>query len=302
MKYLVLIFTVFSLSIHAQDYQEFEISDGKIAYKKFGNGYPVLIINGGPGMNSKGFAPLAEMLSENNTTIIYDQRGTGKSELNELNSSNISIDLMVEDIEKLREELGYEQWIVLGHSFGGMLAYAYDAKYLYKITAMIKSHCGGLDLDILNGPSTTSRLSDIERDSLAYYSIKIREGDNSYKTAMKRAEFLSAAYLYDKSLVPKIAERFTQGNMMLNSWVWNDLQRIRFDMSAEMRSFEKPVLILNGADEAAPVSLAEKAHEIFPNSKLVIMPECGHYGWLERPDIYLKEVKSFLKTNSSFVN
>ncbi len=75
-----------------------------------------------------------------------------------------------------------------------------------------------------------------------------------------------------------------------------------FDKTEAMKSFQKPVLILHGDYDPVPVSIAKKADAIFPNSKLQIMENCGHYGWLDRPDIYLKEVKNFLKENSSLVN
>ncbi len=301
-KQFILLLTFFPLWAFAQETGMVTTESGQIAYQKFGSGYPVLIINGGPGMNSKGFASLAKMLSGNNTTIIYDQRGTGDSKIDEVNSENMTMELMVKDIERLREHLGYEQWIVLGHSFGGMLAYEYAAKHPEKVKAMIQSHSGGLDLEIRNGFDLTSRLNQIQRDSLGFYSEKIRRGDSSYETALKRAKFLAPAYLYDPSLAPTIAPRLTQANMMINSYVWNDLERIQFDHSEEMREFNKPVLILNGDNEVAPISIAKKAHAILPESKLVVMPECGHYGWLERPEIYLKEVKDFLKENSTRAN
>ena len=60
-------------------------------YKIFGKGSPILIINGGPGMNSNGFEPLAKILAEKHQTIVYDQRGTGKSTLKELNAKTVSM-------------------------------------------------------------------------------------------------------------------------------------------------------------------------------------------------------------------
>ena len=66
-------------------------NDGsKTYYKTFGKGEPLLIINGGPGMNSNGFEDMAKTLGENQQTIIYDQRGTGKSKLSKLDSKSIS--------------------------------------------------------------------------------------------------------------------------------------------------------------------------------------------------------------------
>src|ERR1700756_2018677 len=93
----------------------------KIYYRSFGSGTPVLIINGGPGLNSDGFVGLAKLLSDHNNTIIYDQRGTGKSTLQKTDTSTITMQLMVEDMENLRKHLHISKWIILGHSFGGMM-------------------------------------------------------------------------------------------------------------------------------------------------------------------------------------
>lgn len=294
---LLIVFSLFTANSIAQK-TCFKSGTTQICYQKFGEGNPVLIINGGPGMSSEGFIPLAELLSDNNTTIIYDQRGTGDSKLNVLDRTTISLDAMVEDIEVLRKKLGYNKWIVLGHSFGGMLAYAYAAKYPERINAMIQSHSGGMDLDLLNTLDVTSRLSEKQRDSLTYYSVIISQGDTSHATALKRGKLLAHAYLYNKKYLPQIAERLTQGNSRINSLLWTDMRLNKFDTKTEMKDFKKPVLILQGRNEVAPVSVAEKAHEVLPNSKLVIMDKCGHYGWLDRPDIYLSEVRNFLADNS----
>ena len=57
----------------AQQSQFIEENDGLIHYRVFGDGLPVLIINGGPGMNSDGFSGLAETLGKSYNAIIYDQ-------------------------------------------------------------------------------------------------------------------------------------------------------------------------------------------------------------------------------------
>lgn len=144
------------------------IDSTPIYYKEFGKGKPLLIINGGPGMNSEGFGELAEKLAESNRAIIYDQRGTGHSKLKILDSTTITIDLMVADIESLRQYLNIESWSVLGHYFGGILASYYATKYSQRIEKLILSSSGGIDLALLNyvGANLNSKLSKVEADSL----------------------------------------------------------------------------------------------------------------------------------------
>ncbi|WP_281777826.1 alpha/beta fold hydrolase, partial [Croceibacter atlanticus] len=168
-----------------------DVNSGKLHYQIYGEGSPILIINGGPGMNSEGFKPLAEELSKTNSVILYDQRGTGLSTLHDINSVTITINAMAEDIEVLRCHLNIDQWTVLGHSFGGMLAYYYTAKYPEHVSALIQSSSGGLDLTIIERLDIRGSLSQTQRDSLDYYTRKISNGDTSYATAYNRGNILN---------------------------------------------------------------------------------------------------------------
>ncbi|SDR93025.1 alpha/beta fold hydrolase [Gramella sp. MAR_2010_147] len=285
MNFRNIIIILFPLFLFSQTKGTVPTEYGEIAYQKFGSGDPVLIINGGPGMNSNGFAPLAEMISGNNTTIIYDQRGTGKSVLKELNASNISIDLMVEDIETLRKNLGYDQWIILGHSFGGMLAYAYAAKYPAKVKAMIQSHSGGMSLRNVGSFNVMNRLTEAESDSLVHYFAMMQTTPGNPRFEKKRAYFMAKAYLNGDEHEEAIAERLMQVNRDLNRLIWDQMRLDNFDKTAEMKNFQNKVLILHGLQDVVPVAVAEKAHQILPNSQLIKMEDCGHYGWLDQPEI-----------------
>jgi proline iminopeptidase len=267
-----------------------------IHYKIFGTGKPVLIINGGPGMNCNGFEGLAIKLSQNNQTIIYDQRGTGKSTLNVLDTSTITLQLMMDDIESLRKHLGVEKWTILGHSFGGMLASAYASSYKEHIEKLILSSSGGIDLSLLNyvGASLNSKLSAAELDSLQYWNKRISEGDTSYHARLGRGKALAPAYVYNKKFVPIIAERLTQGNNTVNQLIWYDLRKIEFDCSKKLGTFEKPVLIIQGRQDIIKTETAEKAHAVLKHSKIVIVDNCSHYGWLDNETEYLGEINSFL--------
>lgn len=293
---LLLAFILQNFVSFSREEKYVELSDAKIHYKIFGKGNPILIINGGPGMSSEGFVHLAEQLSKNHQTIIYDQRGTGLSKLKTLNG-NITMDLMVDDIESLRKHLKIENWVVMGHSFGGMLAYYYASKHPDCVKAMIQSSSGGMDLDLLGSINITSKLSRTENDSLNYYNSRIAEGDTTYKTLLGRGRFLAPAYLYNKKYVPIIAERLTQGNSAINNLVWANLRSIRYDVKEEMKSFHKPVLILHGSNDIVAREVAETAQNILPNSRLIILQNTSHYGWLEQPKQYFGEIESFLESN-----
>jgi proline iminopeptidase len=271
-------------------------NDGKIYYRTYGTGKPLLIINGGPGMNSNGFVALAKELSSGHQTIIFDQRGTGKSILPQLNSTTITMDLMVGDIEKLRKHLKLEKWIVLGHSFGGMLASYYATIHPNRIEKLILSSSGGIDLELLDYASTVinSKLSTTERTALARWNEKIANGDTTFQTRLQRGLNLAPAYVFNRKNIPIVAQRLTEGNSTINLLVWQDLRKINFNCGEKLNSFTPPVLIIQGKQDIVLEKTALKAARAFKNAKTVLVSNCVHYGWLDNPTVYFKEIFGFI--------
>lgn len=270
--------------------------DVEIYYHTFGQGEPILIINGGPGFNSDGFEGLAKMIASlGYQTILFDQRGTGKSNLNILDSNTITMELMAKDIEAIRNKLHIKNWIVLGHSFGGIMAYYYATKYPSSITAMIQSASGGIDLFLLENSQRNlySQLTEEEIDSLHYWRQQFRSS-NSEGDRFKFNQYLASAYVYDKKHIPVVCDRLMQGNLYLNGLVWSDLRSINYDCKSALKSFKKPILIIQGEQDVIPKELAYRADNVFENSKLVFLNKCGHYGWLDQKQSYLNEIHEFL--------
>ncbi|WP_243416382.1 alpha/beta fold hydrolase [Flavobacterium sp. HTF] len=269
----------------------------KTYYKTFGKGEPLLIINGGPGMNSNGFEDMAKTLGENQETIIYDQRGTGKSKLAKLNSKTISMKLMADDIESLRKHLKIKKWNILGHSFGGMLASYYATVYPQSINKLVLSSSGGVDLTLLKSPNLIEAgLSKTEKDSLDYWNNKIEKGDTSHKARLGRGRAMAPAYVYDQKFVPVIAERLTQGNSTINGLLWSDMQKMNFDCKAKLKNFNNPVLVIQGKEDIISNKIGELAQRTFPNSKLILLEHSKHYGWLDAREKYFSDINSFLKS------
>lgn len=155
-----------------------------------------------------------------------------------------------------------------------------------------------MDLRLFDELNISKQLSQENLDSLAHYSEKINNGDTSYATLFARGRHLAPAYLYKKEFVDQIAARLTQANFEINSLVFQDMRRIEFDCSRELRKFSKPTLIIQGENDIVPLDFAQRAHETIPNSELKLIPECAHYPWLEQPGIYFEEIDTFINKNT----
>lgn len=99
------------------------------------NGKPILFLHGGPGSGIDPshrcyFDPKAYRM------VLFDQRGCGKSTPHAHLEENTTWDL-VADIEKLREHLGIDRWVVFGGSWGSTLSLAYAETHPTRVKGLI---------------------------------------------------------------------------------------------------------------------------------------------------------------------
>lgn len=300
---LIALSLLFQLSVNAQESGLIKTDEGVIHYLKYGSGEPILIINGGPGLDCAGFVPLAELLSDRYTAILYDQRGTGESKLAEVDSNSVTMDLMARDIEMIRKSLKIDRWVVLGHSFGGFMAEYYAVMYPEAIKSLILSSTGGIDLSILDyfNDNLQIRLSQDERDSLKFWSDRVNNGDTSYTARYSKAKFLASAYLYNKAFVPQLARRLASGgNPQITALVYKDLFKIKFNCRAGLKDFAKPVLIIQGRQDITGDGVAYEAQRVLKNSSLVFINKSGHYSWWEQSERYKAEVIRFISASDHY--
>lgn len=108
-----------------------------IYYEESGNpnGKPVVFLHGGPGC---GTAPSCRQFfdPEFYRIILFDQRGSGKSTPHAELKYN-DTDSIICDMEKIREKLGIEKWLVFGGSWGSTLALSYALQHPDKTIGLI---------------------------------------------------------------------------------------------------------------------------------------------------------------------
>ena len=103
-----------------------QIRDVSLFVKVIGQGYPLLLMHGGPGMDHTSLLSLLPC-ADRFTLIYIDHRCNGRSD--GIPVSSMTWDNLTADAEAIRQKLGFKKWAVLGHSFGGMVALEYALRY-----------------------------------------------------------------------------------------------------------------------------------------------------------------------------
>ncbi|HEX8869366.1 MAG TPA: prolyl aminopeptidase [Lentzea sp.] len=119
-----------------------DVGDGnQIHWYVLGNpdGKPVVHLHGGPGAPARYAGKSLDLAKFK--VVVFHQRGCGKSTPHASDpAADMSVnttDHLIGDIEKLREHLGIEKWLVYGGSWGSTLALAYAQRHPERVTEMI---------------------------------------------------------------------------------------------------------------------------------------------------------------------
>ncbi|KAL7444152.1 hypothetical protein ACHAXH_008656 [Discostella pseudostelligera] len=89
---------------------------------------PLIVIHGGPSLPSDYLYPLIHHFPTSRSIIFYDQLGCGRSSQPD-DGRMYSIENSVNDLEELINSLQLKEFHLLGHSFGGIIAYEYLKSY-----------------------------------------------------------------------------------------------------------------------------------------------------------------------------
>ena len=260
------------------------------------DGVPVVLLHGGPG---SGTAPLHRQFfdPEFYRIVLFDQRGAGQSTPLGEHRDNTT-PLLVADIERLRQFLGIEQWLVFGGSWGSTLALAYGQAHPERCSGFVLRGiflCTQAEIDwFLDGmrwffPAAHARfvaaIPEAERGELLAAYCRRLFSDNA-------ADSIAAAHAwsrYESSCLhllpnPQAEQDFDSPQVALSV---GRLEAHYFRnagfLSPEQllrnvgRLHHLPCVIVQGHyDVICPPATAFRLHEAWPQSRMELVHDAGH--------------------------
>ncbi len=269
---------------------------------------PVVFLHGGPGQGSEHFEALGGQFLERDLRVIYfDQRGSGLSERPV--NRDYAIATMVDDIEALRLELGTPKIVVMGHSFGAVLALEYAAKYPTTTSHVIivaglwdtQVQCSlrlarfaQLRPDVYERARNDTLASDGSRRNDCDIELRARNGLGD-----DRRLFDLQTIFVDSTLAGRLDSVNTARNVVYGSEVnravmaagMNRYRFTRFD------AVTMPALVIAGKHDGAviPAGLRPLSEKL-PHARYVEFEQSGHFVYLDEPDRFARIVTTFIKS------
>ncbi len=277
-----------------------QIRDVSLFVKVMGQGYPLVLMHGGPSLDHTTLLPL-EPLADQYTLIFYDHRCNGRSEGAE--ASTMTMDNLTADADTLRQELGYDQWIVLGHSFGGNVALEYALRYPQRLSRLILMNTGGDQWWVNhNAPELLAKRGyNAETVEAAHRFLNGQVTVDDYFPTLRK--FLKA-YSYHSSLLDQpgiitLAMKLGLGppmklrpealifgyGQMLQGWTVMD----------RLGEIQVPTLVTAGRyDFLFPPEHQAILADRIPDARLELIECAGHNPQIEEKDVTVGIIRSFL--------
>lgn len=272
------------------------IGDTRLYIDERGQGAPLMILHGGPGLDHHMFGDYLDPLADRRRLIFVDQRGQGQSE--RAPQDTWSIEQMAADVSGLAASLELERFAVLGHSFGAFVALQHAVDFPGEASHTIVSS-GVPSARYLE--HVQENLASFEPESLRAQVASSWAREASAQTAEEIASLLhdQMPFHFADPIDARIAdyERRTAGGIyspdVLRYFAQQEYGGI--EVEEKLGRVLEPVLVLAGArDRVCSRPAAEAMARGVPDGRLVVFENSGHMTFVEENERYLEVVRRFL--------
>jgi pimeloyl-ACP methyl ester carboxylesterase len=251
-----------------------------IYYEDSGGLTPVILLHGFP-LSSEIWVPIRARLAESCRLVTPDLRGHG---LSAKPAGNYSMEVLAQDVAALADQLGFERFILGGHSMGGYVALRFAARNPDRLSGIIL-------VDTRAEPDTD-------------------EGKAKRLSAIEKIRHEGAGSFLDGFVPSLVGETTRRDNPTLIDHVRQIAGRVpdhvlaaclkgmmdRPDSRELLPSLGFPALVVVGEEDTlTPPDSAREMARLLPNAELVVIPRAGHTPSLEAPDATAKAIAEYIR-------
>ncbi len=294
-------------------------SGSRIAYtfvpaKGNKNPYPIIFLQGGPGgpIYERNITLLSTLADDGYDVYLYDQVGCGFSERLD-NIKEYTVERHKKDLEEIVKNIGSKKVILIGQSWGAILATIFVAENPEKVEKIIFTSPGPVlpvnqELDSIRPPDSlklrkpvfTNRQGREKAYSIRAKFVEFVAKNMDWKLAPDKEMDDFASYLNFEMGKSTVCDTSNAGRIENGAGYYCMIKTVQSfskvaDPRKKLSQIHIPVLILKGQCDHIKWGFTYEYTLLFPDHQLVIVPDAGHGITVEQPEIYLKTIREFLK-------
>lgn len=278
--------------------------------------YPVIFLQGGPGgpIYDRNIELLSPLADDGYDVYLYDQLGCGSSSRLDM-IENYTVDRHRRDLEEIINMIAARKVILIGQSWGAILATQYIAYNPDEVEKLVITGPGPLmplnkDIQSLKAPDSLNLISPLYTNHQAkekIYNIRTRvveffAGKFNWKIASdKEMDAFSTLLNHEmgKSTVCDTSCLSKNNTIESGSGYYSMIKTTQSfskvpDIRHKLADSNIPVLLMRGQCDGIKWGYAREYLQLLKNHRLLIIPGAGHSIGYEKPGVYIQEIKKFL--------
>jgi proline iminopeptidase len=268
------------------------VPGAQLYFREIGAGPPLVVLHGGPDFNHSYLLPDLDRLSRSFRLIYYDQRGRGRSS-GAVVPEDVGLHSEMDDLERVRRYFSLDAVALLGHSWGGLLAMEYATRHPDRVSRMILINTGPASSADLKRFQEVRQATEAEALATMRAVAGRREyaaGDIATEADYYRAHFSGTLRRpeYIDAIVRRLRLDFAPADILKARAIEQRLYAQTwlspgYDLLPRLRRLNVPTLVIYGERDLFPLDGIRKIAEAISGARLVMLKECGHFSYLERP-------------------
>jgi proline iminopeptidase len=281
------------------------VQGAELYCREVGRGTPMIVLHGGPDFDSGYLLPELDRLSDKFHLIYYDQRGRGRS-ADKVKPEDVTLESEMADLDQVREHFHLEKVVLLGHSWGTVLALEYALRHPERVSRLVLMDPAPASTADINRFRTereekwpalmelkkaiagTSAYKQAEPDAVvAYYRVHFKPAfarSEDYEKLILRMQ----ARFMEQGKDGILKSRAVEDRLVNETWA----SPSGYDLHPRLKSLNMPALVITGDHDFFPFA-AEHIAQAIPGARLVTLKDCGHFPYMECPAPLRVQIDAF---------
>jgi proline iminopeptidase len=281
--------------------------------------FPVIYLHGGPGgrITDQNIQIVSTLTDDGFDVFLYDQVGGGESS-RLVDISGYTVERHINDLHAIIENLGVQKVILIGQSWGGILAVYFAIEFPAEIEKLILTNPGPLypypsELNAVKAPDSlhlgkplitnaegNKKVKNLRTSAMQFcaehFSIRLAPDNEADEFNTWAGYMVNRSTVYDTSKAVNISEVKS-----IPSLAGYYSQVMTFKSLAEeqdprpkLKDIDIPLLVLKSQYDNQIWGGTQEYLQLFKKHKLIIIPNAGHIIETEQAELYVKFIREFL--------